>query len=633
MTLPASPPADPWDGEAFHRRLLRLREGLPRLAGLLDPELAALLAPWSRAIDRRLLHRFDPRFPLVAAVCGGGSAGKSTLFNALAGGRFSPVGGRAGMNRRVLFAVPSAFAGTPGFLDALGRPFGATPRALSRPEELLEPGEPRFVVSGPGAPPVILLDTPDFDTGGRGAYVNRPAAQAALEAADLLIYLFTNATYANRDNTDFIAGLLTGIGRRRCLLVYRCYAGYPAAEVAEHSRTVARNLYGEDAASWVVGRFRLDEDNRVAAGRGAPRVSPLEPGAPGLAETLAAIDPGRLRREIHAATLADVHEQAAGFLLRARAGLARLEGYRGALLQAQGRAIRRALAHVPMEAVVRRFAAVWAAGDPPAVRFMRRAGAVIEFPFRAAIGLLRRGGGQAPPADAERTYARRLEEDLVAAVTGLHQELLQPALAAGAEAGPAPGGAVAVPEAMRPALEEFSRRPFREMLAAVLARREEIGAVGPATEAKLGRLARRFRRRMGLREKTLQTFWASLNVLPAAAAVTYVLATGDAVGGTTLKVKLAGLFGAKDLYALVAIPVTHGLREADRRQLEAMLGPIAAAWLEESSARLQALLEEHLTGPLLRRLEEILAEGRSRAAEIEAALSAGAGTGGGRDAG
>ncbi len=633
MTLPASPPAAPWDGEAFHRRLLRLREELPRLAGLLDPGLAAALGPWCRAIDRRLLHRFDPRFPLVAAVCGGGSAGKSTLFNALAGGRFSPVGGRAGMNRRVLFAVPSAFAGIPAFLETLGRPFGATPEPLSRPDELLEPGAPRFVVSGPGAPPVILLDTPDFDTGGRGDYVNRPAAQAALEAADLLIYLFTNATYANRDNTDYIAGLLTGIGRRRCLLVYRCYRSYPAEEVAEHSRFVARNLYGDDGDSWIVGRFRLDEDNRVAEGRHPPQVSPLEAGGPGLAETLAAIDAGRLRREIYAATLADVHAQAAAFHGRARVEMARLEAYRDALLQAQGRATRRALAHLPMEAVVRRFAAVWAAGEPPAVRFMRRAGAVIEFPFRAAIGLLRRGEAKAPAADAERTYARRLEEDLVAAVTVLHHELLQPVLAAAAEAGPGPGGAVAVPVAMRPALEEFSRRPFREMLAAVLARREEIGAVGPATETTLERVARRFRRRMGWREKTRQTLWASLNVLPAAAAVTYVLATGDAVGGATLKVKLAGLFGAKDLYALVAIPVTHGLREADRRRLEEMLEPITAGWLQESSARLQALLEEHLTGPLLRRLEEILAESRGREADIEAALGPGGAGGAGRDAG
>ncbi|MEJ5357362.1 MAG: GTPase domain-containing protein [Desulfobacterales bacterium] len=637
MTAPASFCHPPRRGDALHRRLERLRRTLPQLLEALDPALGAELDPWCRAIDRRLLARFDPRFPLVAAICGGGSAGKSTLFNALAGGSFSPVGARAGMNRRVLFAVPPPFAATRGFLEALGEPFGASPRPLASPEELFEPGDPRFVHSAPGAPPVILIDTPDFDTGGRGEYVNRPAAQAALEAADLLIYLFTNATYANRDNTEFIARMLTGIGRRRCLLVYRCYASYTAAEVEEHAQTVARNLYGEDFGPWIAGRFRLDEDNRVAEGRRPPRVLALDDGGPGLAETLLRIDAGALRREIHAATLADVERQAADFTARARAELERLEGYREALLQAQGRAIRRALAHFPMETVVRRFAAVWAAGDPPAVKFMRRAGAVVEFPFRAVLGLFKGGGRRASAAgdapDPEQAYARRLEEDLAAAVTGLHQEILQPLLPIAAEGGGGSAARIAVPAAMRPALDDFSRKPFREMLAAVLARREEIGGVGPETEGRLEGIARHFRARMGLREKTLQTFWASLNVLPAAAAVTWVLTTGDAVGGATLKVKLAGLFGAKDLYALVAIPVTHGLKEADRRQLEEMLSPIAAGWLEESSARLQAVLEEHLTASLLRRLGEILAEGRTRADTIDADLSPGGGPGAGCDDG
>ncbi len=631
--LPLSEP--PGEGRALHRRLLRLRQGLPRLLESLDPALGAELDPWCRAIDRRLLARFDPRFPLVAAICGGGSSGKSTLFNALAGGSFSPVGARAGMNRRVLFAVPSSFAAVAGFLEALGEPFGATPRPLGSPEELFAPGEPRFVLSAPAAPPVILLDTPDFDTGGRGEYVNRPAAQAALEAADVLIYLFTNATYANRDNTEFISRMLTGIGRRRCLLVYRCYASYAAAEVEEHTRTVARNLYGDDCEPWIVGRFRLDEDNRVADGGHSPRVSAIEGDGTGLAETLLGLDVGELRREIHAATLAAVERQAADFTARARAELERLEGYREALLQAQGRAIRRALAHFPMEAVVRRFAAVWAAGDPPAVKFMRRAGAVVEFPFRAVVGLIRRGGRKAAAghekADPEQAYARRLEEDLVAAVTGLHQELLQPLLPITAEGGRGSAARIAVPPAMRPALDDFSCKPFREMLAAVLARREAIGGVGPETEAHLERIARHFRARMGFREKTLQTFWASLNVLPAVAAVSWVLTTGDAAGGTALKVKLAGLLGAKDLYALVAIPVTHGLKEADRRQLEEMLSPIAAGWLEESSARLQAVLEEHLSASLLRRLEEILKEARTRADTIDAVLSPGGGPGAGCD--
>ncbi|MCU0894140.1 MAG: GTPase domain-containing protein, partial [Rhodospirillales bacterium] len=106
----------------LHDHLNALREALPRLAAALHLETGELLAAWCKAVDSRLLARFDPAFPLVAAVCGGGSSGKSTLFNSLSGGRFSPVGGRAGMNRRVLFAVPERAAGAAAFVAGLIEP-------------------------------------------------------------------------------------------------------------------------------------------------------------------------------------------------------------------------------------------------------------------------------------------------------------------------------------------------------------------------------------------------------------------------------------------------------------------------------------------------------------------------------
>ena len=196
-------------------RLKTLRSELPRLADGLRLEADPTLASWCKILDSRLLSRFDPDFPLVAAICGGGSSGKSTLFNSLAGGRYAPVGGRAGMNRRVLFSVPETMAETSGFIAALMEPFGAAPEALRQPEELLQPGGPLYIQSAPGRLPLVLMDTPDFDTGSRGRYANRQSAQAALEAADILIYIFTNSNYNNRDNTDFIAAMLTGSGRRK----------------------------------------------------------------------------------------------------------------------------------------------------------------------------------------------------------------------------------------------------------------------------------------------------------------------------------------------------------------------------------------------------------------------------------
>jgi nicotinamide riboside kinase len=69
------------------------------------------LRAWTHALDVKLLPKLHPDFPLVVAICGGGSAGKSTLFNSLVGRPVSPMGGRAGLNRRVLAALNEPTSG------------------------------------------------------------------------------------------------------------------------------------------------------------------------------------------------------------------------------------------------------------------------------------------------------------------------------------------------------------------------------------------------------------------------------------------------------------------------------------------------------------------------------------------
>jgi hypothetical protein len=140
-------------------------------------------------------------------------------------------------------------------------------------------------------------------------------------------------------------------------------------------------------------------------------------------------------------------------------------------------------------------------------------------------------------------------------------------------------------------------------------------------EVELRDVADHFRRRMGLWSKISQTFWAALNVLPATVAVTYVLSTGDPVGAATIKVKMAGLFGLKDLYALVAIPVTRGMKQADQKQLTAMLGPLAQAWLRHKFATVQVLFEEELSGEILRSAENTAEAAGCLVAQIEECLN------------
>jgi hypothetical protein len=125
---------------------------------------------------------------------------------------------------------------------------------------------------------------------------------------------------------------------------------------------------------------------------------------------------------------------------------------------------------------------------------------------------------------------------------------------------------------------------------------------------------------MNLWSKISQTFWAFMNVLPATVAVTYVLSTGDPVGAAGIKVKLAGLFGAKDLYALFAIPATTGMKKADQKQLQIMLGPIVETWLSHKLKIIQNLFEEHITGDILRVADKSIAEATQRIYDIEDSL-------------
>ena len=139
-------------------------------------------------------------------------------------------------------------------------------------------------------------------------------------------------------------------------------------------------------------------------------------------------------------------------------------------------------------------------------------------------------------------------------------------------------------------------------------------------ENDLKNLADHFRSKMNLWSKISQTFWAFMNVLPATVAITYVLSTGDPVGAAGIKVKLAGLFGAKDLYALFAIPATTGMKKADQKQLQIMLGPIVETWLRHKLKIVQNLFEEHITGGILRVADESIAEATQRINDIEDSL-------------
>jgi len=616
------------------------------------------LERWRAVANSRLLARFAPDAPLVAVICGGGSAGKSTLFNTLAGETVSPAGGRAGMNRRVLIAASRKRFGSPEALAELFAPFGWHPRQLKDPLELTRPGEPLYVLSDVLPPHLLLLDTPDFDTGARGVYANREAARQALELADLMLYIFTNSNYANRDNTDFVAEMLTGVGQRRAYLVYRAYPSFDDGEVRRHAMTVAHNIYGDRADEFLMGIYRADEDNEVAAGRKPMALMPLEPGAPPLTEALTGMDPIPIRLSLFSSVLEDVVAIADRITAEAGVCLEELALYTEALDAVQAGCLQTALRHFPLDTVMRRFARIWSRGDPAHIRAMRKTGSLIATPVRLLSRLLKSGAAREPGAAGQEIsddVREQIQADLLQAANRLYEQILAPRIEVGLAAGDpaaarareaaariraargidgetaprmsaADGGqrstlAVNAPPSLNAPRQELRRRSWASLAESLMSRSRDVVDFSGHIDAELAQLADRLRAQMSWRDRVTQTFAAFLNVLPATVAVTYILSTGDPVGAAGIKIKLGSLFGLHDLYALVALPATSGLNKADRRQLERLLAPVARVWLDDKAALVRCMLEEEISAPLLARAREDAEASRRLITQLEEKLS------------
>jgi len=613
-----------------------VRGDIPRAMDVLGLDRHKAVDPWTQIIDKKLLTKLSPDFPLMVTICGGGSSGKSTLFNSIVKERLSPVGGSAGLNRRVLFSAHGELLEKSDFLSALFEPFGTLPRPLRDKNELTTPGHPVYVSSNAIPKSLVLMDTPDFDTGAKGVYINREVSRQALESSDILIYIFTNSNYNNRENTDFISEMLTSIGMRKCFLIYRVYPSFETKEVQEHAMTVARNLYGETADQYVLGVYRIDEDNLVASGEKFMTLRPVEEKDPLFLDALKTIDAEKLRLELLSSILNDVLDQAEEFLEQTKISNQELHLYLNALQTAQSHCVHEALQHFPVDRVMKRFVDIWMATDPPFVKAMRKTGNIIELPFKVLVGTAKKIKGTF--SDKEKPVAREdfidaVKEDLMSAVNQMHFHTLNSEISVSA-ASKDPvtrrmANAVEEIRAQRglkshenpkklaedekgsitfivsahpvvfPHQETLRRMDWKSIQQSILSQHEVIAELSHNIENDLINIAEGFRSKMGTWTKIRQMFAAFLNVVPATVAVTYILSTGDPVGAVGIKVKLSGLFGLHDLYALIAIPATTGLKKADQNQIKEMLAPIIQTWLNNKLKAVQYLFEKEITGQII----------------------------------
>jgi hypothetical protein len=638
--------------------LQKVRSDIPRVMDVLGLDRHKAADAWAQIIDKKLLARLSPDFPLTITICGGGSSGKSTLFNTIAGEELSPVGGSAGLNRRVLASAHGEFLNRADFLSALFEPFGTPPLPLKHKDELMTPGHPVYVLSNAIPKNLVLLDTPDFDTGAKGVYVNRDVARQALESSDILIYIFTNSNYNNRENTDFISEMLTGIGMRKCFLIYRVYPSFQTREVREHAMTVAGNLYGSVADQYVLGVYRADEDNAVASGKKLMTLRPVRKDDLSFVDALMRIDSAGIRLALLSSILNDVLTGAEKFLEQAKISNTALGLYLDALRTAQSHCVRQALSHFPVDRVMKRFVDIWLSTDPPLIRAMRKTGNVVELPFKIAAGVAKTIKntltGKEKAFDQE-DFGDALKEDLLNAVNRMRYQTLNTQISVlaalkdpvtrrmsdavdriSAEKGindpetprkeiEQEKGALKFVVSAHPVIfpqqETIRRKDWKSIQESILSQHEVISELSLDIEKDLKDLADSFRRKMGMWTKIRQMFAAFLNVVPATAAITYILSTGDPVGAVGIKVKLTGLFGLHDLYALIAIPATTGLKKADQAQLKEMLGPIIQTWLNSKLNAVKDLFEKEITGGILQIAKDTLESSDALIQRIDADIA------------
>jgi hypothetical protein len=623
--------------DKFQQPLNRLRDLVPRLVNLIRIDEVVSVNQWKN-LDTRLLPLIDKRLPLMVAVCGGANSGKSTLFNSLLKVRLSLVRGDAGSTRRVLVAVNPGILALKNFMENLFEPFGNVPQPLRDSVALGDPGPPLYVAHPDIPPEQVWMDTPDFDTGSADRYLNRPIARAVLEACNVLIYIVTNTTYNNLENTRFIRQILTEAGMRRCILVYNCSRTLEDSQALSHLEITATNLYGTAKEENLIGYYRTDTSDAVAEGSAFMSLRVIRPGDPGLLDRLRQLNPREIRERQIQTTLKAFIDYVRQVLTVAQSVRNEVDLYAGTLQLVFGHAVQQSLISIPVKKILQQMNDLWLETSPPHLKFFRGVGSVIGKPARMVLSLVKLAqGGETVKEGMFLKPIDPLEEiraNLLSAASELRDNLLADEVIAETLAkdrngsrlidltdqirsrrgskenqlpfrqmAPSTGTViihVAAPACSQDSRQALSSRPWSAISDRLLSTARELLNISEdaALTGELTELINEFRDQMNFFQKTRESFFASLNVLPATLGIAYILTTGDPVGGSGIYAKLHGIFGMHDLWALVSVPASAGLDETGRKQLSDMLEPVVKRWLENRAVVVRQIFSETLSGEL-----------------------------------
>ena len=99
------------DNDALGQSLIRVSQGLSVIASSLPANERESCAGAISTLNRSVIPQLSADCPILVAVTGCGSTGKSTLFNFLAGDTISATDPQAGYTKRMVAAINPKVAG------------------------------------------------------------------------------------------------------------------------------------------------------------------------------------------------------------------------------------------------------------------------------------------------------------------------------------------------------------------------------------------------------------------------------------------------------------------------------------------------------------------------------------------
>lgn len=617
--------------ESLRQCLIRIADGLAQFAPLLPEAESEDCMTTVSAMRRNVIPQLGRDFPLIVAVTGGGSTGKSSVFNALVGTMASAANPDAGYTRRMVAAIHPDVVCDSTKLNCLFERFreNSRPTAMRSSDEALTPGEPVYVECRNMPGRLVLVDTPDFDTGTREKFTNRDAAAEILSVSDVFLYLVTNTSYNNKSNTDFVREMLSGIGVRKVALLYRCSSAFSDAQVRKHMDVTLSLLYpdGKTAQAACIGVWRIDESNDVAAGTADPVIRPLAGGKP-LREVLEGLDPTKTRAEILRSSIHDFIGNAGKWIACAETEGRRFAAYRDSLRFLTSEHSPKCLEQAPQREIVLMFDEEWEAAQPWAVR---NGHALSRWTGRVMKGLRRPHPKSGGDANSENPFCEVFKKAFLEQANLLWNETEAPVLTfdfskTGREMQPVLETLKMLAQALPKEYRVTDKEPKnREGLVAALVTRpsglpsgngnaspgDRIGTMADEAEKLMGdtesvrpeirELVLRIRDRMTTWQRVREGLSASLDTVALAGAVAYVATTGDALTGGTL----LSMFGINDLIAVPALGAwiaAHGA--VDASLLQRRMNELFTTWAKEKAADIRNILEKGITGKAIQASDE-----------------------------